>query len=255
VPDQAPVGTGDDHTAESETVILVRVSDGDTVVVTTVDGDELTVRLAAVNAPDRGECHADESLDFLEEILLGGEIEMVRTGTDQFGRTLAHLYADGSHVNHELVALGMALVVTTDPEDGLAGGLLSAEEEAFSSRLGLWGPTSCGRTTEIPELDIEAALSRVDPAGPDDERLAEELVVIVNVGSVAVDLSGWGLRDESARHRFTFPDRTSLGPGDRLTISSDHPGWSPGDGPVWNNDGDVALLLDPVGTVVARWRY
>jgi hypothetical protein len=234
---------------------VIRVSDGDTVVVMTEGPDELTVRLAAVNAPDRGECHADESLALLEDIVGGGEVEMVRTGTDQFGRTLAHLYAGGSHVNLELVALGMALVVTPDPDDGLAGGLIGAEEQAFSSGLGLWGPDSCGRKTEIPELVIEAALSRVDPPGPDDERLAEELVVIVNPGSVGVDLSGWLLRDESARHRFTFPVGTSLGPGDRLTVSSDDEGWSPGDGPVWNNGGDVALLLDPVGTVVARWRY
>ena len=38
-------------------------------------------------------------------------------------------------------------------------------------------------------------------------------------------------------------------------VTSADPGWDPGGGPVWNNSGDMALLLDRHGRVVARWRY
>jgi hypothetical protein len=40
-----------------------------------------------------------------------------------------------------------------------------------------------------------------------------------------------------------------------MTINSADSGWFPGDGAVWNNDGDLVVLQDPTGTVAARWRY
>jgi hypothetical protein len=38
-------------------------------------------------------------------------------------------------------------------------------------------------------------------------------------------------------------------------VTSDNPGWEPGGTPVWNNDGDMALLLTTGGAVASRQRY
>jgi hypothetical protein len=46
-----------------------------------------------------------------------------------------------------------------------------------------------------------------------------------------------------------------IGPGAEVTIRSSDPGWDPGDSAVWNNGGDVVLLLDDGGRVIARFRY
>jgi hypothetical protein len=54
-----------------------------------------------------------------------------------------------------------------------------------------------------------------------------------------------------------FADGTTLAPGEQIEISSGCAGrlsWCAGS-PIWNNDGDMALLLDAYGTVVARARY
>jgi hypothetical protein len=40
-----------------------------------------------------------------------------------------------------------------------------------------------------------------------------------------------------------------------MTIRSTDPGWVPGGSPVWSNGGDMVLVLDETGRVVARHRY
>jgi len=121
--------------------------------------------------------------------------------------------------------------------------------------LGLWSPSACGDDTTPPQLSFDIDSSIVDPPGPDDEDLGAETMVVVNEGDAMVALAGWVLRDESSRHRYVFPSEASLDAGDARVVASSDPGWDPGGSPVWNNDGDMALLLTPHGTVVARWRY
>jgi hypothetical protein len=104
-------------------------------------------------------------------------------------------------------------------------------------------------------VEIDAGISVVDPPGPDDETLDQEMVVLANRGGALVDLEGWILRDESSRHRYIFPAGATLGPGRALQVRSDDPRWAPGGEPVWNNDGDMALLQDRHGNVLSRWRY
>jgi hypothetical protein len=54
---------------------------------------------------------------------------------------------------------------------------------------------------------------------------------------------------------FVFAAGTTLSAGEVLAITRTDDGWTPGVSPVWNNGGDLALLQDPKGTVVACWRY
>jgi hypothetical protein len=133
--------------------------------------------------------------------------------------------------------------------------MLSSEEDAFESRTGLWAADACGTADGLADVSIDPGQSVPDPPGPDGAGLHDEVMTVVNNGHESVDLTGWTLRDESSRHRFGFPGGTSIEPGDSHEVHSDAVGWDPGGTPVWNNDGDMALLLDPSGTVVSRWRY
>ncbi|HEX5695493.1 MAG TPA: lamin tail domain-containing protein, partial [Acidimicrobiia bacterium] len=91
------------------------------------------------------------------------------------------------------------------------------------------------------------------PPGPDGESLDLERVVLT--AAEPIDLDGWTLRDESSAHRCSFRSGARIDPGAPLTVSSADPCWVPGSSPVWNNEGDLVLLLDPTGRVVARHRY
>jgi endonuclease YncB( thermonuclease family) len=230
------------------------VVDGDTIEVVGGDG-EVTIRLLAINAPDKGECFAQDGLDHLIDTLKGREVRLESFGEDQFGRALAHVFTSDSHVNQEMVEMGLALASTPGEGDPYRDEILEAEETAFTAGTGLWSASACGSLAPLPRVVFDTELSVVDPIGPDDEYLSAETVEILNEGPDAVDISGWILRDESTRHRYVFPPGSVLDRSSRLRVASDDPSWDPGDGPVWNNDGDMALLEMPDGTVISRWRY
>ncbi|MEA1903537.1 MAG: lamin tail domain-containing protein [Actinomycetota bacterium] len=207
-----------------------------------------------INAPEQGECFNDEGTDHLIQTVKGREVALEIVGTDQFGRTLAHVFTgDDIHVNLQLVESGLAIAST--PRDGEPHGplLLDAEEAAWDRRVGLWAEDACGDTKPLPQLVIASVA--FNPSGPDDQVLADETITIANEGSKAVNLTGWVLRDESSRHRYRFPNGRKLEPGDEMVITSADEGWDPGNSPVWNNSGDQAMLLDKQGRVVSRWRY
>jgi micrococcal nuclease len=213
------------------------------------------VRLVAINAPDRGECLADQARDYLIDTLRGETVRVEEIGTDQFDRTLGHVFVGDRHVNLEMVTMGLALASTPEESDSYRRAILDAEEAAYSNGVGLWAVDACGGSGEPAALSIDSGSSQPDPGGPDGANLGAELIVIRNDGDDAVDLGGWMIRDESTRHRFTFAEGTSIAPGESISVSSDSSGWDPGDGPVWNNEGDMALIQDPAGNIVARWRY
>lgn len=80
-------------------------------------------------------------------------------------------------------------------------------------------------------------------------------MTIANRGSAAVGMTGWTLRDGSSLNRYGFPKGARLAPNESMTVTSADPGWSPGGVAVWNNTGDIALLLDERGRVVSRRRH
>lgn len=229
---------------------VVDVTDGDSLVVE-INGIEQRVRLLGINAPERDECLGDESRLSLRESA-GTEVGLAleSDSRDQFGRTLAHVFSSDRYLNLEQVAAGLAFTITGDHSFALD--LSMAQRSAQDSGVGLWSTTACGRGP-IPDV----AITRIDgnPPGPDDEALELEVVEITNLTDLAADLGGFVLRDESTANRFTFPDATILGPGESIEISSGCRAtdrvlaWCAG-GPVWNNGGDTALLLDRSGRIV-----
>lgn len=95
-----------------------------------------------------------------------------------------------------------------------------------------------------------AALLRIASLVPNpggDERL-EERVTIRNDGSVAVDLTGWRLRD-AAGNTWLLDGARSLTPGQQREVIRGGQAMS------LNNGGDVVELLDPSGTAVDTVSY
>jgi len=242
--------TGPSTTAGGETGTVIAVVDGDSLRIALADGTT-EVRLTGINAPEVGECWADESRSALDQ-LVGPRATIHGEGRDQYGRRLATVVVDGMDVNLEMVRLGHAVALSDGGDT-----LISAEDSAATQRRGLWSATACG-----PAVDSGLAVVQIvaDPPGPDDADLAGEYVVLANDGPTA-DLTGWVLRDESSVHRFRFPDGFRLGAGESVVVrtgcGNDSPTelhWCAG-GPVWNNGGDMALLLDESGNVAVRVRY
>lgn len=94
----APVAPVEPHARErpggglrcaSATAVL----DGDSVVVRTQDGETLQVRIAAIDAPERGQPLADEARAHLAERVLQRALTLRTHERDRYGRTVADLWA------------------------------------------------------------------------------------------------------------------------------------------------------------------
>lgn len=243
---------------------VVRVIDGDTLVISSPRGEE-TIRLREVNTPEKGECGAAAAKKRLEKLASDG-VWVDRRGTDRYGRTLAHLYSVSRvHVQHDLVLAGLAHVATYGSPDEHLDHLLDAEARARSGRRGIYGDgLRCGGRTGEPPVSKVAPVSirRVDanPAGNDLEPGAGESVTIE--GAPGTSLAGWGLKDTSASHRFRFDEGTTIPASGKLRVFSscgeqtaDSLYWCMKGSAVWNNDGDTAFLLGPAGEVVSWLDY
>jgi endonuclease YncB( thermonuclease family) len=113
---------------------VVRVGDGDSI--TVLRGREPTeVRLAEIDAPERGQAFANRSKQALEVLVKGQEVRVVERGQDRYHRTLGRIHRGDLDVNAELVRQGMAWVSRQYAKDATLGEI---ETEAREQRRGLW---------------------------------------------------------------------------------------------------------------------
>ncbi|MFH1329424.1 MAG: lamin tail domain-containing protein [Actinomycetota bacterium] len=237
-------------------ITLLEVFDGDTVLVS-IEGVEEEVRLLGINAPERDECFGAQAREAAATLLAVGPLRLdIETERDQFGRLLAYAHAGETLLNLALVEDGFALALQDD-HPRLAE-FLQAGERAFAGGFGLWAADACGTPSSAPVTLVDVEF---DPPGPDEDDLNGEWVLLGNLADQDADLTGWMLRDESSEHRYRFRPGTLLRPGEQVAVHTGCGNDAPGDlywcqdGPVWNNGGDTALLLDPAGNVAGRLRY
>ncbi len=243
---------------DGEPVVLIRVVDGDSLELE-IDGEAVDVRIEGINAPelfgdDGRTCNGEASKAALEDLVVGSDLLIVGAEVDRFGRRLGDVMADDRSdgvwrsVAFSLVDSGHALSTGDTPE------LRATMKDAAAAGRGLWGD-GCGARGQERLVIGE---TQVDPPGSDRDNLNDEWVTVVNEGTVAVELEGWIISDDTTSHRFELDG--ALGPGDRLTVRSGSGGRSDGEVylnegfPVWSNRGETVLLTDPNG-VVSAWRF
>ena len=148
-------------TSAGEVLTVARVIDGDTIVVRLASGVEESVRLLGINAPEAGECLADEAAEALAELLANQRVRLEpdTTDRDEFGRLLRYVHAGRTHVNAELVDSGLALSRAVPPDTQRQAELDASEQDARDRDRGQWAPDACGPTS--------AAVVRIAMIEPD----------------------------------------------------------------------------------------
>lgn len=257
VPTTAPTEEELPPDERSSGPVVTSVTDGDTFDVD-LDGTVETVRIIGVNAPESGECFAAEATAFLREVIEGRRVDLVTdvSDRDQYGRLLRYVLVDGTDVGVELVRNGFALARRYPPDTDRAAILEVAQLDAQSADVGLWAPDACGAPPGGAGR-LGFGQIRFDATGDDNTNLNDEWVQVVNLGSSPVELTGWGLKDESASNRYAFPDGFVLRSGATVTVrtgcgpdTATDLHWCQTGSAVWNNSGDTAFLLDPAGNIV-----
>ncbi len=142
----APVGA-------TETARVVRVVDGDTIVIDRGRGNE-RVRYIGIDTPESVkpntpvEFMAKEASAANEALVAGREVVLEQdvSNTDRYDRLLRYIWlreGDGwVFVNLELVRRGFAQVATYPPDVRWTDTFLSAQQDARDAGRGLWDPVT-----------------------------------------------------------------------------------------------------------------
>ncbi len=134
--------------AEAGSAKVVRVVDGDTIVVL-LDGAEERVRLLGIDTPESVDprspvdCFGKEAAAHTASLLPPGTpVRLVRDveARDRYDRLLAYVYRadDGTFVNLRLVEEGYAAVLTYPPNVAHADEFVAAAGKAREAGRGLW---------------------------------------------------------------------------------------------------------------------
>ena len=118
------------------TGIVVKVFDGDSLIVR-ANGADVEVRLADVDAPEKGQPYADEARRSLAGLVHQRNVSLEVLDVDQFHRKVARVRraSDGLDINSEVVLRGNAWVYRRYVRDQ---SLFAAERSAKDRRAGLW---------------------------------------------------------------------------------------------------------------------
>jgi endonuclease YncB( thermonuclease family) len=118
---------------------VLRVVDGDTVIVRMPDGKKTKVRLYGVDCPEKKQAFGKKATEFVRH-LLGTEKLIVmpaETKTDKYGRTVGIVrLASGVTLEEELLIAGLAWVAFCDRPDCVAW--KNFEKTARAEKRGLW---------------------------------------------------------------------------------------------------------------------
>jgi micrococcal nuclease len=136
--------------ADAQEAVVVRVTDGDTVVlrgrgVGPLPGEPTKVRVLLVDTPEvhtEQECFGPEATARTQALVPPGSdvrVQVDQDPTDRFGRTLLHVWTpDGVNLGEVLVSEGFATVLQIDPNRRYLEQFEAREDEARDAGRGLW---------------------------------------------------------------------------------------------------------------------
>lgn len=115
---------------------VIKIKDGDTVVVLLADKTQQTIRLAEVDCPENGQAFGNNAKKFTSDQVFGKNIVFYQVGKDRYGRSIAGIFYDGDkYLSREIVKAGFGwwyFKASKNTE------LQKLQDEAKQNRLGLW---------------------------------------------------------------------------------------------------------------------
>jgi len=125
-------------------VTVERVTDGDTLVVTSENGTRLRLRLLGIDAPEiahgawLGQPYGLEARQQLAQLVINRPVRVEMFGPDVYRRILAVVWVADTNVNVEMVRGGFAEIYRQARCRAYCRELLDAEVQAQRARVGVW---------------------------------------------------------------------------------------------------------------------
>jgi endonuclease YncB( thermonuclease family) len=120
---------------------VVRISDGDTLVVLDREFVQHKIRLAGIDAPEKGQPFGQRSKQALSDCAAGKNVEVEGSKRDRYGRLVGKVFANDKDCNLSQLTLGLAwhykkYVSEQSRADAAEYG--KAEAEARERGVGIW---------------------------------------------------------------------------------------------------------------------
>ena len=130
---------------------VTKVSDGDSIQITTTEQTKLKVRLYGIDAPETpkinhrtgqvskpGQPHGGESWKALENKIMGKKVRMDVLDIDKYRRLVGMVWLDDRNIDLEMVREGYAEAFIEYLKPPYRTQFLEAEREARSHKRGIW---------------------------------------------------------------------------------------------------------------------
>lgn len=115
---------------------IVRVSDGDTVVLLDSTNTQHRIRLDGIDCPEKGQPYGSKATQFVKDVTSKSKYVTIQwEKKDRYGRLLGYLTVDGVNVNKELLQNGLAWHYKYFNKDKE---LADLEQQAKDKKLNLW---------------------------------------------------------------------------------------------------------------------
>ncbi len=115
---------------------ILEVIDGNTLKVSTIEDDTFTVKLKGVDAPELGQEFAQESLNYLRDLVSSKNVLVEYWGKDRWGNRLVYVTTkNGKSINELMIKSGHGWV---DRFFLNQANLIELQETAKSKNAGLW---------------------------------------------------------------------------------------------------------------------
>src|ERR1700682_5925830 len=120
---------------------VIRIADGDTITILDANNVQHRIRLQGIDAPERAQDFSLVSRENLSGLVFGQEVRVEYNKTDQYGRLVGKVFANGQDECLEQVKAGLAwhykqYEKEQSPSDRQL--YAKAEQEARAQKRGLW---------------------------------------------------------------------------------------------------------------------
>lgn len=113
---------------------IVKVQDGDTVILLDSFNTQHKIRLHGIDAPENGQPYGNKSREFLSDLIAGKAVTVDVKGVDQYNRLLGVIYIGDTNINAEMIRAGYAWNYKYSKDKYY----IKLQEKAKEDRRGLW---------------------------------------------------------------------------------------------------------------------
>ena len=121
---------------------VVKVVDGDTIHLQTIDEEKIKVRLLGIDAPEIDQSFGNQSKSVLKKLIHKKEVHILSKKKDRYKRILGKILLDGNDINLLMIRKGYAWHYKRYKSDQFRQDIkiyAATEKSARYSGVGLWG--------------------------------------------------------------------------------------------------------------------